>query len=234
MYKILVQGNQKHTWFSDIRVVWPINDCCWMWIWLFMVFHCSFCSQVLSIPAVSVHLKATQTDKLFRTTWSFQFAFCACPWTVRRSQSSWREARQTQGDHATSLHSKASVPGIEPTTSLLWGDSTALTPYYLLNVWQQFGDDAVRHSVHSVQSGHHGGGVEGEDYPELGATYCLPGIRLEGQITERCTDGPKKNHNRASLLFSPLSYLDAFGYQTADEVHEAQVWVAVSYEGSPG
>lgn len=41
---------------------------------------------------------------------------------------------------------------------------------YLLNVRQQFGDDAVGHFVHSVQSGDDGGGVEGEDDSELGAT----------------------------------------------------------------
>lgn len=55
--------------------------------------------------------------------------------------------------------------------------------YYLLNVWQQFGDDGVRNSVHSVQGGDYGGGVKGEDNSELGATPSVSRIRLKKEGT---------------------------------------------------
>lgn len=71
--------------------------------------------------------------------------------------------------------------------------SRLLTPYYLLNVWQQFGDDTVRHSVHCAQSSDNGGGVEGKDNSELRATSCLRGKCLQGQRTECCCNSPKKN-----------------------------------------
>lgn len=51
---------------------------------------------------------------------------------------------------------------------LRWTDAEQVS--YLLNVWKQFGDDGVRHFVHCVQSRDDGGGVEGEDHSELGAT----------------------------------------------------------------
>lgn len=50
---------------------------------------------------------------------------------------------------------------------------------YLLNVRQQFGDDGVGHSVHSVQSWDDGRGVEGEDHSELGAASRVARVRLK-------------------------------------------------------
>ena len=41
---------------------------------------------------------------------------------------------------------------------------------YLLNIWQQFGDDGVGHFVHSVQSRNDGRRVEGKHDSELRAT----------------------------------------------------------------
>lgn len=50
---------------------------------------------------------------------------------------------------------------------------------YPLNIWQQLGDDGVRHFVHGVQSGDDGRCVEGEDDSELGAASRVSRVRLQ-------------------------------------------------------
>lgn len=48
--------------------------------------------------------------------------------------------------------------------------------------------------------------------------------RTEDRMLQRRSEEELKNKNEIlNLLFSLASYLNASGYQTADEVHEAQV-----------
>lgn len=67
---------------------------------------------------------------------------------------------------------------------------------YLLNERQQFGNDGVGHFVHSVQSRDDGGGVEGEDHSELGATSRLTRVRLKEEQENKKEEEEEKNKNK--------------------------------------